>query len=264
MNIGLALSGGGMRGAAQIGAIKAIEEYGISPTHISGASAGSIVGGLYAYGCGWEEILDFFKSFQLVNFTKYALGKPGFIDAEKFYPEFKNHLKEDHFNALKKVLFVTATDILTGQKKIFNSGELIKTILASAAFPGVFAPVKIEDSYYVDGGVLDNFPVEPLKSDCTFIIGVYVNGYQDISINQLKHSLHVIERAFKIKSVQEDQKGIKKCNIIIAPNELDKYTTFDNSHIDKIFNIGYETAKRILDGHLEILLKITSKKDPLI
>ena len=152
MNIGLVLSGGGMRGIAHVGAIKALEEFGIFPTHIAGSSAGAIVGALYAYGYDSNAILDFFKSVQLFDITKYALGKPGFIDAEKFYPVFKNLIKTDNFSALQRQLSVTATNILNGNLTIFTSGELIKPVLASAAFPGVFAPVKIKKSYYIDGG----------------------------------------------------------------------------------------------------------------
>lgn len=253
VNIGLALSGGGMRGVAQIGIIKAIDEYKIRPTHISGSSVGAIIGALYAYGYTWEDILKFFKSIPLFNNTKYALGKPGFIDAEKFYPEFQKYIKTDNFNALQKKLFITATDVLKGELKIFKSGELIKPILASAAFPGVFAPVKIKGSYYIDGGTLNNFPVEQLKPDCDFVIGAYVNGYQEISIQNLRHSLNVVERAFKLKSFQEDYKKFKACDIIVSPKALDRYTTFDNNHFDDIFNIGYESAKTLLQCHSQIL-----------
>ena len=193
MKIGLALSGGGSRGVAHIGAIKALEEYGIFPTHIAGASAGAIVGALYAYGYNWEDILKFFKSIQILDFKKYALGKPGLIDTEKFYAQFNTYIKVDDFDVLKKSLTITATDILNGKLKTFNKGELIKPILASAAFPGVFAPVKIKDSYYVDGGALNNFPVESLIVDNDIIIGCYVNGYNTISINDLKYSYNVVE-----------------------------------------------------------------------
>ncbi len=259
MTIGLALSGGGMRGVAQLGAIKAIEEYNIIPTHIAGTSAGAIVGALYAYGYNWKEILDFFKSIQILNVTKYALGKPGFIDAEKFYPEFKAYIKEDNFNALKKTLFIAATEILKGKLKIFKSGELIKPILASAAFPGVFAPVKIKNLFYIDGGTLNNFPVEQLESHCDAIIGVYVNGYQDITMENLKHSYNVVERAFKLKSVQEDHQKFKDCDLIISPKELDIYATFDNKNIDKIFKIGYDSTLKILDSNPLIVSKLTAQ-----
>ena len=246
MNIGLVLSGGGMRGAAHIGAIKALEEHDIFPTHIAGTSAGAIVGALYAYGYPWEDILTFFKEIHILDIKKYAINKPGFIDAEKFYPNFKTYLKNDDFSFLKKNLNITTTNILNGQLEIFNNGELIRPILASAAFPGIFSPVKINENYYIDGGSLNNFPVEVLKPKCDKIIGVYVNGFDAITIKDLKHSHNVVERAFIIKSVREDQKKFDDCDLIVYPNGLNKYGIFDKKHLSDIFNIGYETTVKAL------------------
>lgn len=246
MNIGLVLSGGGMRGAAHIGVIKALEEYQIFPTHIAGSSAGAIVGALYAYGYNSDEILTFFNEVQLLSITKYALNKPGFIDAEKFYDEFKVYLKEDDFSFLKKKLFVTATNILNGKLKIFDKGELIRPILASAAFPGLFAPVKIKNSYYIDGGALNNFPLEPIKRKCNRFIGVYVDGFDILNMKDLKHSHNVVERVFKMKSVVENEPKFKECDIMIAPSELNKFGTFDRKNIDEIVAIGYHAATTVL------------------
>lgn len=246
MNIGLILSGGGMRGAAHIGVIRALEEHNISPTHIAGSSAGAIVGSLYAYGYKWEEILTFFNEVQLMSISKYALNKPGFIDAEKFYEEFKAYLKNDDFSFLKKKLFVTATNILNGKLKIFEKGELIKPVLASAAFPGLFAPVKIKSSYYIDGGVLNNFPLEAIKQKCDRFIGVYVDGFDVLTIKDLKHSHNVVERVFKIKSVIENQPKFAECDVMIVPPELNKFGTFDRKNSDEIVEIGYTAAKNAL------------------
>ncbi|WP_445955541.1 patatin-like phospholipase family protein [Yeosuana sp.] len=242
MKIGLALSGGGMRGVAHIGAIKALEEHGIIPTHIAGTSSGAIVGALYAYGYNYSDILKFFKGIQILDFTKFTLNKPGFLDTDKFYPNFKLYLKEDNFNALEKNLFITATNILSGKLMIFDKGELIKPILASAAFPGLFAPVKVDNSYYVDGGALNNFPVNLLQAKCDKIIGVYVNGFQVVTINDLKHSHNVVERAFKLKSMKDDLDKFKDCDFVISPKELSKYGTFDKKYLDIIFKIGYDSA----------------------
>lgn len=258
MKIGLVLSGGGIRGVAHIGAIKALEEHGIYPTHISGTSAGAIVGALYAYGYGWEDIFLFFKNIQIFDIKKYAFGKPGFIDTEKFYPELNSFIKQDDFKALKKSLSITATDILNGHLKIFNSGELIKPILASAAFPGVFAPVKIGESYYIDGGALNNFPVESLTSKCDMVIGVYVNGYHNVTIKDLKHSYNIVERAFKLKSVQEDYAKFKDCDLVVLPKQLDRYGTFDTKHLQKIFRIGYYATLEALNNNSIIKMKMIS------
>ncbi|MGB5499555.1 MAG: patatin-like phospholipase family protein, partial [Maribacter sp.] len=112
MNIGLALSGGGVRGVAHIGVIKALEEHAIFPTQIAGTSAGAIVGALYANGNTWQEILDFFKTVPIFRIDKFARNKPGFIDTEKLYDSFKNLLKDDDFSTLKLPLHITATNIL--------------------------------------------------------------------------------------------------------------------------------------------------------
>ena len=252
MNIGLVLSGGGMRGVAHIGAIKALEEYNIRPTHIAGSSAGAIVGALYAYGYGYKEILKFFQSIQLLDIKKYAVNKPGFIDAEKYYNNFKTYLLTDDFSVLKKKVYITATDILNGKLDVFEKGELIRPLIASSAFPGVFAPVKIEDNYYVDGGVLNNFPVQLLKPECDLIIGVYVNGYDAIDIEDLKHSHNVVERAFKLRSVKEDAEKFKDCDILIYPEGLGKFGTFDRKNSKTIFKLGYDTACRVLSKDLTV------------
>lgn len=242
MKIGLVLSGGGSRGVAHIGVIKALEEHGIVPSHIAGSSAGAIVGALYAYGYDWKAMYRFFKEIQILDIMKYALGKPGFIDAEKFYPKLNEYIKEDSFNSLQKKLVVTATDILRGEPEVFTKGELIRPLLASAAFPGVFAPVRINDSYYIDGGALNNFPVDVIASDCDFIIGSYVNGVDVISIKDLKHSHNVVERAFKLKSVKEDYAKFKYCNLVVSPKKLSKYGTFDRKHLKEILELGYNST----------------------
>lgn len=245
-NTGLVLSGGGIRGVAHIGVIKALEEHGIYPTHISGTSAGAIVGALYAGGINWADILEFFKVIPIFHANRFALKKPGFLDTEKFYDEFKKFFPDDTFESLPKALFITATDIIKGELKIFDKGELIKPILASATFPGVFSPINIDGSFYVDGGVLNNFPIEPLKPSCDKIIGSYVNALKAIKIKDLKHSYNVLDRAYKIKSASESIAKFSECELVISPEELCDYGTFDMRSIDAIFEIGYNSAVNTL------------------
>lgn len=247
MHIGLVLSGGGTRGVAHIGVIKALEEHNIHPTHIAGTSAGAIVGGMYAYGCSYKAIFKFFKDTNALDITKYAINKPGFIDSEKFYADFKTYIKNDDFKFLKKELYITATDILEGTLKIFDQGELIKPILASATVPGIFAPLKIGHSYYIDGGILNNFPVDVLRDKCDKIIGVNINAFEKTSIKDLKHSYSIIERAFKLKFIKEDREKFKDCDLLIAPKALSKYGTFDKKNLDRIFKLGYDATIKALE-----------------
>ena len=160
--VGLVLSGGGVRGMAHIGAIKALEESGIQCSHISGASVGALVGAFYAGGYPWQKILEFFKQTSIFRVENFALGKPGFIDTEKFYDDFLSYFPTDHFSNLQKQLFVSVTDIVGGVSKIVSEGPLINTILASAAFSVVLTPLKVDGTLLADGGILNNFAIEPL------------------------------------------------------------------------------------------------------
>src|SRR5690554_3396309 len=245
--IGLVLSGGGARGAAHIGTLKAFEEHGISPTHVSGTSVGAIVGALYAAGVHWSDMLNFFKTISIFHTKRFAFNKPGFLDTEKFYDDLKVFFPRDNFDSLNKTLFITATNILTGNLKIFSKGQLIKPVIASASFPGVFTPTEINSSYYIDGGILNNFPVEPLKQHCDKIIGVYINSLKKISIKDLNHSYNVADRALKIRAAYDSIKKFPECDLIISPEEIGEFAVFGMSNTDIIFELGYNATIKALE-----------------
>lgn len=246
MSTGLVLSGGGMRGAAHIGVIKALQEHNIKISYVSGVSAGAIVGALFAKGMQWDEMLKFFKSVNVMDYKKFAFGKPGFIDIDKYYNILKIVFTEDDFKELQLPLFINATNIINGDSKTFHKGQLIKPVLASAAFPGVYTPVEIEGNHYVDGGVLDNFPIDAIKDKCDNLVGVYVNPFSEIDIKDLKHSYSILERAYRIKSAKEDFLKFKSFDLVICPDQLNNYSIFDASKVDEIFNHGYSKAKELL------------------
>lgn len=246
MKIGLVLSGGGARGAAHIGVLKALDEFGIVPSHISGTSAGAIIGAMYAANIHWDEILNVFKTTSIFQPKRYAFNKPGFLDSDKFYEDLKVHFPKDSFDSLQTPLFITATNVIEGTAKIFSKGQLIKPIIASASFPGVFTPTEINGSYYIDGGILNNFPLEPLRNTCDKIIGVCVNQLKPIKNKDLKHSYTVAERALKIRAASDSRIKFPECDLVISPKELGNYAILGLNHMDEIFTIGYEEAIKIL------------------
>lgn len=252
VNLGLVLSGGGARGAAHIGALKAFEEFGIAPTHISGTSIGAIIGALYAADMHWADIFNFFRSTSIFHAKRFAFNKPGFLDTEKFYDDLKAFLPDDNFQALKKPLFITATNVLTGELKFFSEGELIRPVIASASFPGVFTPTEIDGSHYIDGGILNNFPVEPLKIHCEKIIGVYINALKKVTIKDLKYSYTVADRALKIRAEADSISKFPDCNLVISPENLGEYGVFGMSNTDLIFEMGYTTAVKALETHAKV------------
>ncbi len=238
----MVLSGGGFRGVAHIGVIQALEEMGITPACIAGTSSGAIIGALFAAGHTSETILEFIKGINIFSIYKYARNKPGFVDTEKFYEDFSKFFPKDSFSSLQVPLFVTATNILKGELEVFGSGQLIRRILASAAFPGVFAPVKMGNQYYIDGGTLNNFPVDLVKGRCDHIIGVYVNPFRTINFEELKHSYNVLERAYQIRSANNAITKFKDCDFLIIPKGLDRYGTFSIKNMDPLVRSGYRSA----------------------
>lgn len=244
--LGLVLSGGGVRGVAHIGVIKALLEHDLKPTVVSGSSAGAVVGALYCNGYSPDEMLGFFKKTSLFNVNKFAFSKPGFIDTDKFYSDFKKYFSHDDFLRLQKRLFVTTVDMCQGELKVFETGPLIKPLLASSAFPGLFSPVEINHSLYADGGILDNFPTAPLTGICKSLIGVYASPLNKIGLNELKYSINVLERAIRINYSKRSHSKFNHCELLINPLRLVDYGLLDVGKLDEIFEIGYESACQAL------------------
>lgn len=194
--IGLVLSGGGVRAIAHIGLIKVLLENNIVPTQISGTSAGALIAALYASGYDADEMLSFFKETPILKFSLYALRKPGLIDSEKFTCFFEKFFPINSFENLNYPVTITATNLISGNLEYFNKGELIKPLIASSAIPPIFSPVEINGDFYSDGGILNNFPVEPLTDPCTKIIGSFVNSITKIDKSEINSSLKLLYRVF--------------------------------------------------------------------
>jgi NTE family protein len=245
--IGLVLSGGGSKGIAHAGVLKFLEEEGIKPSHIAGTSAGAIVASLYAWGKTPEEILDFFKSIYFFHWRHFTFRKAGFIDSNAFTNYFTSIFKDATIGDLPYKLDLTATDLVSGKLKIFdNKTKLSDAVLASSAFPGVISPYEIDGRLYSDGGILNHFPTDVLQGRVDTLIGVYVSTIQKIGASDLKSIRSVTTRAYDLLSANGNMQKLTQCDWIINPDELSLYSTFETSRVkmDKIFNIGYEAAKK--------------------
>lgn len=252
MTTALVLSGGGFRGLAHVGVIRALEEFDLVPDIISGTSAGAIVGALYAKGYSSDIMLKFFEEIQLFSIQNYARGKPGWVDSEKFNAYFLEYFPDNDFNSLQKKLFVTAVNLLNGNLHIIEDGPLVPALMASAAFPGIIAPVQMNSGYFVDGGVLNNFPVEPVLW-ANRIIGSSVNGFEQLDSNGFQTSFQVLERVFKIMTSHESRIKFSKCNLMFEIPNLEAYQTFRQKDLTKLVKIGYDFASEVLKGQVPFL-----------
>lgn len=252
--IGLVLSGGGVRAIAHVGLIKVLLENGITPTQVSGTSAGALVCALYASGYNTDEMIDFFKQTPILDFSLYTIKKPGILDSDKYEKFFKKFFSENSFDKLKHPLTITATNLLSGKLEYFNKGELIKPLIASCALPPLFSPVKIDNNFYSDGGILNNFPVEPLKKKpIKKIIGSFVNPITSIKESEINTSLKLIYRVYHLGLEANNIKKFDSCNYVFEPKEIDKIGTLATKGIDRAFEIGYNQAKKEIDNILKSL-----------
>jgi NTE family protein len=242
MPLGIVLSGGGVRGVAHIGVLRALMERGIHPDFVAGVSAGAIVGALYAAGHSPRDMLRFFQEIHPLSLELFSFAKPGFMDTDKLVPLFARFFPEDTFNALKKRLRVLATDMLNGRPVVFEEGELILPLLASASVPMVYSPTEINGRWFSDGGIADNFPVGLLEDRCDRILGVYVNPLQIVQITDLGTSLDVLGRAMDVGMFLQSQAKFPLCDLVIQPQGLDAFGMFESKRVKDIEQIGYEAA----------------------
>lgn len=246
-SIGLVLSGGGVRGMAHIGLIRAMEEAGISASHISGSSVGAIVGALYANSVPVEDMLNFFRETPLFRYNFFTINKPGLLDTDRYFEIFKSYLPHDSFEALHKQLFVMVTNLQKGRQQLFSEGELIRPLLASAALPPVFSPVEIENCLYADGGIMNNFPSEPLANKVDYLIGSNVSVVKELDKRDIRTSMQLTNRTTALMIYAINENKTKCCNLLLQPQKLERIGVLDKKSMESAYSIGYEYAIRQLE-----------------
>jgi len=243
-NTGLVLSGGGSRGFAHLGVIEALNEYGIFPDVISGTSAGSLAGALYADGYSPREIFGIMNTKSSLDYFRPTMTRGGLMKISGVIKILQNNLRAKSFEELKIPLFVTATDINNGKAVYFSSGPLIDALVASSSIPVLFRPTIINNIQYVDGGVLDNLPIKPIEDLCSFKIGSFVNpaGTEERNTSVM----HIAMRTFVLSMSKEADEKSERFDILVAPKELCNYGILDPEKAEEMFTIGYNaTVKKL-------------------
>ncbi len=252
MKIGIALSGGGSRGLAHLGALKALSELGIKPTMISGSSAGSLIGAFTAAGYSPDFIFETIQALGILNSIKFAFNRFGLFKMDKLEEIFLKYIPHNSFEKLKIPLVVCATDIKKGVAVYFSGGELIKPLMASCSIPGIFEPIKFQDRILVDGGVTNNLPIEQLEGICDFIIGVNVTPVSnDMPINSAKD---ILTKSLYLAIRNNSSEKLKRCDIAIEPTEIYNFNGLSMSKSKEIYQLGYENTMRATEGKLAQIL----------
>ena len=245
-SVGLVLSGGGVRGMAHIGVIRALEEHNVSAQIVSGSSVGALVGALYANGTPVADMLAFFKETPLFKYNFFTIVKPGLVDTERYLDIFQKYFP-NNFEHLQRQLFVVATNMQKGEEEYFSKGELIRPLLASAALPPVFTPLEINGFLYGDGGIMNNFPLEPLMNKVDFLVGSNVSVIRQFEKKEIGTSFQLASRTTSLMIYAINRQKISQCDLVFEPLELEQIGVFDKRSIEKAYIIGYEHAARKLE-----------------
>ena len=240
--IGIALSGGGARGVAHIGVLKALQEEGIRPQVVAGTSAGAIIGALYAAGKSPEEMLDFIKDSRIWRILQVGIPYDGLTKLTYLKKRLKDVLEIDSFDALDHKLHIAVTNLNTGLVETMHSGKLFDVIVASSSIPLVFKPVEINGASYVDGGLLNNLPVEPLIGEVSHIIGVNAMPNLSVGNKAVQSVFGIATRCFELSIYANSRKNLELCDIVIAPEKLYRYNIFQFNKYKAICDIGYQAA----------------------
>lgn len=205
------MSGGGARGLAHIGVIEELEKQGYEIVSIAGTSMGALVGGVYALGNmqafkEWMISLDKLKVFRLVDFT---FGSNGMIKADKVLKTMRQFVADNKIEDLKIPYVAVAADILNKEEVIFREGSVYDAIRASIAIPSVITPVKTKNGILVDGGVVNNLPINRIeKIEGSIVIAVNVNASIDLSDIPILHEDKEEKEKKYVQKVKEYQSYI--------------------------------------------------------
>jgi NTE family protein len=239
--IGLALGGGAAKGVAHIGVLKALEDADIEVDYIAGTSVGAMIAALYAFKVDVETIGSLARRLTMSKVTSFKLNKTGFFSTESLRELMLEYVGDVAIEDAAIPLSIVATDINSGEEIVLTSGSVVDAVCASAAIPGIYIPVEINGRTLVDGGLVQNVPIEALQTAGAGVtIASHLNSvshYQEIS-----HVLDVMRNAFEIAVSQHTQDQLKEADLLISM-DLSDFSLRDNTErYDELFNIGHQAA----------------------
>ena len=251
LKIGVAFGGGGARGFSHIGVIKALEEAGIKPAMISGTSAGSLVGAVWASGKTGDEIE---KISETLDAKDIKTSKMFFIPSKATGLEnvVINAMGGDlNFDELQVPFYCVTTNLVTGKEVVWNSGKVAKCVSASCAFPGFFAPVHIDGQNYIDGGLLNNNPCNVLRKKCDIVIGVDINSTRGEGTLSTK-TLDVVLASYRIMSAYNSKLGVEFADVVISP-DMRRFKATKIIDPKAMIEEGYKATKEALPKILHLM-----------
>jgi NTE family protein len=253
--LGISLSGGGSRGLAHIGVLKAFEEMGIAFDCICGVSAGSFVGAFYAGGFTPEEMISFAKKEKFYRLFGLDWIKLGISHNEYITKVILKYLPDDSFHSLNKKLLIGAANLNSGTLDFFSDGSLSQAVRASCSIPILFSPIAIGKDLYVDGGIINNMPCKILKDQCEYVVGVNLVPFNVKTSIDFKNIPDITSRILELSIWTKIQEDLAYCDTIIEPEGIGQTGFFEFTKVQDYIDLGYRSTIEQKD---QILVSINS------
>jgi NTE family protein len=244
--VGLALGGGGAKGVAHIGVLKALEDAKVRPDFIAGTSVGAMVAAMYAFNVSIDTITNIARDLTLSQITTFKLNKTGFFTADPLKEILAEYLGEANIEDASIPLAIVATDLKKGEEVIFTHGPLADAVCASASIPGVYIPMKMGERTLVDGGIVQSVPVGAVKDMGAGVIIASQLGGLGV-YEEPKNVLDVMRNAFDIALSRRTREEVKEADLVIAMDLRDFSIADNTERYDELFTIGYDTATKELN-----------------
>ncbi len=234
VKIGLALGSGGAKGFAELGALSAFEQNGIEFDYIAGTSIGSIIGAFVANGYTSTEIFELLRRIDFNEIKNIFMIK---MDTSGLFQVIDRNIGSLNIEELKKPFGAVATELETGDEKVFREGSVARVLSASSCMPPFFKPVEIDGKLYVDGAFTNSIPADVVKGmGADYVIGI------DLSTpNSKKSIISKVFPSFKSKVDNPAGKGYKYSNVMLHP-DLTGYSSLSFTQGAVMYDIGYKCA----------------------
>lgn len=250
--IALVLGSGGARGYAHIGVLQVLEQQGIKPDFIVGTSAGSLAGVLYSGKQSAQALYEIAEQLKINDIREFDIGMQSVFDGDKIAHFVNEHIQQKKLEDLKIPVYVVATRLDNGEQTIFNYGDAGKAVQASITIPTMFAPVKIGQYEYVDGGLVSPVPVKIAKhlgADMVIAVDILAQPHYTNTDNMWG----LFNQNINIMQYHLAKQELNHADIVIQPDIKDKKHVFDIKARNEIIQAGQNaTQAKIADIEQQI------------
>ncbi len=242
--VGLALGGGAVLGAAHVGVLKALDEQEIEISYIAGTSIGAFVASFFAFGKNWKDIQEIASELRWLDITEVSLSQYGILSNEKMGKLITKHIGDKNLEDAKIPVSMIATNVANGEKVVLEKGSVTKAAMASSCIPGIFKPVEINDNMLVDGGIVENVPINAVKNmGADQIIGVDLNANH--KYGKPKNIIDVVVNSFHYTLMAAAKLQTEEADLLIKP-DLSSFNRANMDQVEDLMKQGYKDATEAL------------------